>query len=292
MEEELKCPVCKDLFDNPVLMPCYHTLCLNCALALQSQSDQVAAAAAEEVDKLSILSETDSGVVCTSRPNSYVGTPNMQGVLFPPLSNGGTLALACPLCSKTVYFDDNGAFNLPKYRAMKNIVEKYGESKQASPHKCDLCPPSQPARAATVHCEQCQVFYCEECKDNCHPARGALAKHVLVAASASSRSSLAARQNPSNNSVLHCTDHQEEPLTYYCMLCKLPACSLCRDSRHSSHDVQAVNTMCKAQKVNNPFLLHVAFSNPDVCTNCNNVMMVLDDFFIGQVVNFCGKIFL
>jgi tripartite motif-containing protein 9/67 len=241
MEEELRCPVCKELFNNPVLMPCYHALCLNCAVTLQAPAATGQEQVAEEVDKLSILSETDSGVVCTSRPNSYVGTPNIQGILFPPLSSSA-LSLACPVCSKTVYFDENGAHNLPKYRAMQNIVYKYGEAKELSP-KCELCP-KEPARPATVVCEQCEVLYCEECREHCHPARGALAKHVLLAPSRSAelRTRTASRE-------LLCPDHPEDHLSFYCMLCKVPVCAICRDTRHTSHDVQAVNTMCKAQKV-------------------------------------------
>ncbi|XP_014251351.1 E3 ubiquitin-protein ligase TRIM9 isoform X1 [Cimex lectularius] len=239
MEDELRCPVCKELFSNPVLMPCYHALCLNCALLLQVPAANGQEQIAEEVDKLSILSETDSGVVCTSRPNSYVGTPNIQGILFPPLTSSA-LALACPVCSKTVYFDENGAQNLPKYRAMQNIVDKYSEAKELVP-KCELCT-KEPAKPATVLCEQCEVHYCDECRENCHPARGALAKHTLTSPG---RSALRIREAAKE---VFCQDHQEEPLSYYCMLCKVAVCAHCRDTRHASHDVQAINTMCKAQK--------------------------------------------
>lgn len=155
MEDELRCFVCKQFYNNPVLLPCYHALCLNCAVQLQqpassahhggsagsgggaagvagagaASSESVASGSTtsstgdyQESDKLSILSETDSGVVCTSRPNSYVGSPN--GPLFP-----GALALACPVCHKLVYFDDNGAHNLHKYRVMQTIVDRYAESR-------------------------------------------------------------------------------------------------------------------------------------------------------------------
>lgn len=264
MEDELRCPVCKQLYNNPVLLPCYHTLCLNCAVHLQQTvatghqsqaSSEVSSETAhsanegasgsdyQEVDKLSILSETDSGVVCNSRPNSYVGTPNMQGVLFPPLASNA-LSLACPICQKIVYFDENGAHNLPKYRAMQNTVDKYSELKNLS-LKCQLCA-IEPAHDATVMCEQCEVLYCDSCRENCHPARGPLAKHSLlepVAGKASIRSKTKTKD-------LQCVEHDDEALSMYCMVCKIPVCALClHDTRHTSHDVQAINTMCKAQKV-------------------------------------------
>lgn len=237
MEEELRCPACKRLFQSPVLLPCGHALCLNCALCLQqpaSGEDQ----AAEEVDKVSILSETDSGVVCTSRPNSYVGTPS---ALFPT----SVLSLSCPQpgCRKPVYFDENGAENLPRYRAMQNMVDKYGEAKKLG-LKCQLCP-DEPAQDASVLCEQCEVLYCDSCRENCHPSRGPLAKHTLLPP-------LALKAKPKEPREPLCNEHPEEHLTMYCMVCKTPVCKSCLlDSRHNSHDLQPINAICKAQKVGN-----------------------------------------
>lgn len=164
MEDELRCPCCKELFVEPVLLPCWHALCLACAVNLQAPPDSPpesttdssnAPGSDQEADKLSILSETDSGVVCSStstssRPGSYVGTPGNGG--FPP--SGGTLCLSCPVCQKTVYFDEGGAHNLPKYRAMQHIVEKYQESRNTR-LQCQMCE-AEP-RDATVACEQCEV---------------------------------------------------------------------------------------------------------------------------------------
>lgn len=149
---------------EPVLLPCWHALCLSCAVNLQAPPDSPPESTADssnapgsdqEADKLSILSETDSGVVCSStstssRPGSYVGTPGNGG--FPP--SGGTLCLSCPVCQKTVYFDEGGAHNLPKYRAMQHIVDKYQESRNTR-MQCQMCE-GEP-RDATVACEQCEV---------------------------------------------------------------------------------------------------------------------------------------
>lgn len=257
MEEELRCFVCKNVYNNPVLLPCYHSLCVHCALHLQVPANQtqnqpithqepaesVASGNSDsteyqEADKLSILSETDSGVVCTSRPNSYVGTPNLNG-FFPPLSNS-VLSLSCPICSKIVYFDENGAHNLPKYRVMQTIVDKYGEFKNIT-LKCQMCE-CDPPNEASVLCEQCDVLYCEDCRDTCHPMRGPLAKHLLT--------------EPKRNLIRgkardgRCIEHEDEALTMYCMVCKCAVCAIClHDTRHNSHDVQAISAMCKAQKV-------------------------------------------
>lgn len=251
MEEEIRCPVCKQFFINPVLLPCYHALCLNCAVHLQQpahnnvhvttvateNAESVASGSSgdyQESDKLSILSETDSGVVCTSRPNSYVGTPN--GLLYP-----SALSISCPYCHKVVYFDENGAHNLPKYRVMQNIVDKYGEVRNLT-LKCQMCE-TEPAHDATVMCEQCDVLYCEMCRESCHPSRGPLAKHSLTEPKRQSNVSLKPKDGK-------CFEHQDENLSMYCLVCKIAVCGQClMDSRHTSHDVQAIALMCKAQKV-------------------------------------------
>lgn len=288
MEDELRCPVCKQFYNNPVLLPCYHTLCLNCAVHTQqsvttghqsqgssevsdtahSSNETASGSDYQEVDKLSILSETDSGVVCNSRPNSYVGTPNLQGILFPPLATSA-FSLPCPVCHKVVYFDENGAHNLHKYRAMQNIVDKYGELKNLT-LKCQLCV-MEPAADATVLCEQCEVLYCDVCKENCHPSRGPLAKHNLLEAVAGIRCKTKTKD-------LHCSDHEDEALSMFCMVCKMPVCALClQDTRHTSHDVQAINSMCKAQKVR--FRLGCCFLVEFILVECS-----INQFSLSAVV--------
>ncbi|XP_035911077.1 E3 ubiquitin-protein ligase TRIM9 isoform X2 [Anopheles stephensi] len=293
MEEELRCPVCKQLYASPVLLPCYHALCLACALDIQTASSSSASSSSstasssssagssgagtghppchpaiaaahlhqqhsqhssssaastgsssatesvssdqDQADKVSILSEADSGVICcTSRPGSYAGTPNLQGLLFPPAGSGGSVySLACPVCRKLVFFDELGARNLPLYRAMESIVDRFCEREAL---RCQMCE-TEPPKVATVICEQCEIRYCDACRELCHPARGPLAKHSLT----KPRGACQLRESI-------CGEHTE-PLTMYCMGCKLPICNQCiGDNRHQSHDLQSITAMCKAQK--------------------------------------------
>ncbi|CAG9864518.1 unnamed protein product [Phyllotreta striolata] len=249
MDEELCCPACKQFFTNPVLLPCQHSLCLLCAVHLQQPVAGGAAAAAgqassvasgscsssggdyQESDKLSILSEADSGVICpSSRPGSYVEAST--GV--------ATWTVACPVCRKAAYLDENGAHGLPKYRIMHNIVEKYSELRNVT-FKCQMCE-SEPANEATVMCEQCEVRYCAECRDTCHPLRGPLAKHVL---SDPKRSVAGANRTRTGT----CAEHADETLNMFCSVCKMCVCAVCLlDTKHMSHDVQPATVVCKTQK--------------------------------------------
>ncbi|XP_052850744.1 E3 ubiquitin-protein ligase TRIM9 isoform X2 [Drosophila gunungcola] len=303
MEDELRCPTCKQLYANPVLLPCFHALCLGCALDIQTpyspgsglpvtvngserpastaghnggmhgnggggsegrgatasggsaggpgtrhSSHSSAASTAssntgsesvtsdqDQSDKVSIFSEADSGVVCcsnTSRPVSYAGTgllPGVGNVVAPP---GAAYCLTCPLCRKLVFFDDGGVRNLPTYRAMEAIVDRFCAREALRCQMCETDP-----KVASLICEQCEIRYCDACRELCHPARGPLAKHTLV------KPRGAAQQRESV-----CGEH-EETLSQYCLSCKAPACGLCiGEQRHQAHDVQSINVTCKAQK--------------------------------------------
>ncbi|KAH8248882.1 hypothetical protein KR032_003968 [Drosophila birchii] len=310
MEDELRCPTCKQLYANPVLLPCFHALCLGCALDIQTpyspgsglpvstngtvggvggastagghnglhngngggsvaggaaasaggnpgappgtrhSSHSSAASTAssntgsesvtsdqDQSDKVSIFSEADSGVVCcsnTSRPVSYAGTGllpngNVGNVVAPP---GAAYCLTCPLCRKLVFFDDGGVRNLPTYRAMEAIVDRFCAREALRCQMCETDP-----KVASLICEQCEIRYCDACRELCHPARGPLAKHTLV------KPRGAAQQRESV-----CGEH-EETLSQYCLSCKAPACGLCiGEQRHQAHDVQSINVTCKAQK--------------------------------------------
>lgn len=356
MEDELRCPTCKQLYANPVLLPCFHALCLGCALDIQSpyttgaiqasvtsasnclggnlnasctlhtvtrtvlsqpssiqhqqqqqingnqqqqsthahifahsqqhnhnhhsilpshihthqhsnppatsstrhSSNSSAASTAssatgsesmnsdqDQSDKVSILSEADSGVCCsnTSRPVSYAGSggggisSTVHGALLhgpsasaPP---GAAYSLTCPLCRKIVFFDEGGVRNLPPYRTMESIVDRFFAREALRCQMCETDP-----KVASLLCEQCEIRYCDSCRELCHPARGPLAKHTLVKPNGSS---------PQRESV--CEEH-EQLLSMYCVSCKLPACAACiNDQRHPQHEVQPITATCKAQKV-------------------------------------------
>ncbi|XP_037881985.1 E3 ubiquitin-protein ligase TRIM9 [Glossina fuscipes] len=303
MEDELRCPTCKQLFANPVLLPCFHALCLGCALDIQTpytpgailasvtggssligningctihsvaatihphppgahthahthphpstrhSSNSSAASTAssatgsesvtsdqDQSDKVSILSEADSGVCCsnTSRPVSYAGPPHLQGLLPGAASGppGAAYSLTCPLCRKIVFFDEGGVRNLPPYRAMESIVDRFCAREALRCQMCETDP-----KVASLVCEQCEIRYCDACRELCHPARGPLAKHTLV------KPKGAAQQRESV-----CGEH-EELLSMYCLTCKIPACAECiNDQRHPQHEVQPITTTCKAQK--------------------------------------------
>lgn len=240
MEEELRCPHCKGLFEDPVILPCFHSLCFSCAEELTGSSSSSTSSVSsdqEHLDKISISSQADSGVVADRPPGSITSntttTPSCQLPAAPP----SVSSLSCPACRKLCLFDECGAKNLPRYRLVQSIIERRVNSLTDGP-RCEMCD-TEP-RLAVVVCEQCAVHYCESCRELCHPSRGPLAKHTLVKPKLSA---------PMTAKASLCPDHTEQ-LQFFCGTCKVPACQLCINvNRHGTHDVQAISGVCKAQKV-------------------------------------------
>jgi len=59
IERELMCPLCKDMYKQPIILPCMHNVCLMCATELLVQQ----------------------GILCaepTSEPSSPASTPMMR----------------------------------------------------------------------------------------------------------------------------------------------------------------------------------------------------------------------
>ncbi|ESO94244.1 hypothetical protein LOTGIDRAFT_215734 [Lottia gigantea] len=266
MDEELKCPVCRRWYSKPLLLPCSHSICTACAVAGQEPSqslvpqhggsvadDQVSNSgqgnsdsdSLPEIDKLSMVSEADSGVVCNSRPGSYLGTPNVSNIYNVSNLQSCPYGLRCPMCSKIVLLDDFGALSLPINKVLEAIIEKYTHPKETKKvHiRCELC--INEAEIATTMCEQCEVFYCDTCRDGCHPARGSLAKHNLVDPTQGQN----IIESKKKRKEVKCKEHSEEVLNMFCVGCKLPVCYVCsQDGRHINHDVQSLVSICKQQK--------------------------------------------
>ena len=191
MEVELTCPQCGLLYHVPVLLPvCNHCLCLACAATIQQQvacggigsssngsisSSAIVAGSSStsttnaddsEVDKVSVLSDADSGVSScgssggggggnASRPTSLVGASSSDNGVgcsgSSGVGSGSSLVvdtcsassssfytLVCPECSTVNKLDDSGAHGLPRYKLMESLVDKYRQ-KAAIAERCQLC---------------------------------------------------------------------------------------------------------------------------------------------------------
>lgn len=266
-DEELKCPVCKKLYVRPVLLSCAHSLCYGCVSSLKTTVPLSARSSSSDIsdnldsDKVSFYSDTDSGVVSNGS-----NSPTSASCLAVGFANHNKLSISCPICGRLTCVDSQGADGLTKNKVLENVLSRSIDSKPLDA-KCQLCEGVQTANAS-VMCEQCEVYYCDACRERCHPLRGPLAKHRLVSAS-DGQKILQAREKERGGET-KCSKHSDETLSMYCLTCYAAACCICASSRHLEHDIQPLGATMKTYKVSHLSKLVVTFCNPYVIANHTN----------------------
>ena len=235
MEGELTCPVCKRPFVSPIVLPCSHSICLGCSQAAVTTAGG------------DISTSSNASSHGDSEETPYVTLYDMNHLYQ---SIGNLPCLRCPSCKKLFPLDGRGVNGFPRNRLLENIVNRYYAKSNGIVY-CQLCDENQPSQA-TVMCEQCEVAYCDRCCKTCHPSRGPLAKHCLVAPT-SSKSPL----KPTAQ-VVKCGNHREENISMYCVFCRVPVCYVCIErGQHTGHEVKALGAMFKEQKVGDVLNLHL-----------------------------------
>ncbi|CAH1266036.1 MID1 [Branchiostoma lanceolatum] len=165
--EELTCPVCLDLYEQPVLLPCAHSLCKRCA-----------------------------GEVFASRK------PSAQ-----PVGQAMAPKHECPSCRHEFQLPEIGVDGLRKNTTLQNIVDRYRESKNnsAAPKAvpCEMCD-KEPPNDALKTCLVCDTSYCEACLSTYHPMKAGLARHTLVEASAATPKALMCTEHVQEKVNMYC----------------------------------------------------------------------------------------
>ena len=258
MDEELKCPVCRRIFNNPVTLVCQHSICMHCATGLEQQAahgsnsvgssggsaESVSSTSSSngqydlmsDVDKMSIVSESDSGFTMDSRPSSFVGSASLLS-----LRNTGSI-IQCPKCRRLTALDHRGSASLPAARCLRNICSRRRSKQEPS---CQMCDPDRPdeGRPATIECLECHILYCNSCLTACHPARGPLSKHTLRQVTTGQVTFTA----PPEAST--CFEHNTHDLDDFCVTCRTLVCEQCKLARHREHEFETIASGCKLQKV-------------------------------------------
>eukprot|EP00112_Aurelia_sp_Birch-Aquarium-sp1_P006937 Seg1757.3 transcript_id=Seg1757.3/GoldUCD/mRNA.D3Y31 product="E3 ubiquitin-protein ligase TRIM9" protein_id=Seg1757.3/GoldUCD/D3Y31 len=158
MDEELICPLCTNLFTDPVLLPCGHNLCLRCA---------------ETVYKYD--SETSNRIV------KWLGHSPKQS---------NKHRVECPACDFKFHLPNNGVHGLMRNGIIEKLVERLKmpiECRNAGSFNCEFC---EMKTQATVMCEKCEYWYCDKCFQTMHPAKGPLACHTRIAPRAKTKTDM------------------------------------------------------------------------------------------------------
>ncbi|CAH2220261.1 E3 ubiquitin- ligase Midline-1 [Pelobates cultripes] len=210
LESELTCPICLELFEDPLLLPCAHSLCFNCAHRILVSH----CANNESVESINAFQ-------CpTCR---YVITLSKRGL--DGLKRNVTLQNIIDRFQKASVSVPNSPGETRRERAYDTNSSMTSSEKVP----CQFCDQDQ-AREAVKTCVTCEVSYCEDCLKATHPNKKPFTGHRLI--------------EPIPDSHIRglmCLEHEDEKVNMYCVTDDQLICALCKlVGRHRDHQVAAL----------------------------------------------------
>uniref|UniRef100_A0A674CDJ9 Midline 2 n=1 Tax=Salmo trutta TaxID=8032 RepID=A0A674CDJ9_SALTR len=211
LESELTCPICLELFEDPLLLPCAHSLCFNCAhriLVSHCSSNKPL--------------ESISAFQCpTCR---YVITLNHRGL--EGLKRNVTLQNIIHRFQKASVSGPNSPSESRRSSSHQHTAIMSLEHRIS----CQFCE-QDPPREAVKTCVTCEVSYCDRCLRATHPNKKPFTSHRLV--------------EPVHDAHLRgltCLEHENEKVNMYCIVDDQLICALCKlVGRHREHQVSSLS---------------------------------------------------
>ncbi|XP_038161318.1 E3 ubiquitin-protein ligase TRIM36 isoform X8 [Cyprinodon tularosa] len=253
IERELICPICKELFTHPLILPCQHSVCHKCVKELLMLNHE---------DSFDAGSESS----VPGSPRSRVPSPSMErldrlvrsGSISSPGWRRGSVtprvtAIPCPGCQHDIDLGERGISMLFRNFTLESIVERYRQAARAAVAiMCNICkPPNQ--QEATKSCMDCKASYCNECFKLHHPWGTPKAQHEYVGPTTNFRPK-----------VLMCPEHEMEKVNMYCEVCRRPVCHLCKlGGSHANHKVTSMSSAYKILKEKLAKSIHYLISKED-----------------------------
>ncbi|XP_049622732.1 E3 ubiquitin-protein ligase Midline-1 [Suncus etruscus] len=210
LESELTCPICLELFEDPLLLPCAHSLCFNCAHRILVSH----CATNESVESITAFQCPTCRHVITLSHRGLDG-----------LKRNVTLQNIIDRFQKASVSGPNSPSETRRERTFEAHTMTSAEKVL-----CQFCD-QDPARDAVKTCVTCEVSYCDECLKATHPNKKPFTGHRLI--------------EPIPDSHIRglmCLEHEDEKVNMYCVTDEQLICALCKlVGRHRDHQVAALS---------------------------------------------------
>nr|DBA34090.1 TPA: hypothetical protein GDO54_001689 [Pyxicephalus adspersus] len=220
LESELTCPICLELFEDPLLLPCAHSLCFNCAHRILVSH----CANNESVESINAFQCPTCRYVITLSKRGLEG-----------LKRNVTLQNIIDRFQKASVSGPNSPSETRRERAYDTNNSMTSSEKVL----CQFCDQDQ-AREAIKTCVTCEVSYCDDCLKATHPNKKPFTGHRLI--------------EPIPDSHIRglmCLEHEDEKVNMYCVTDDQLICALCKlVGRHRDHQVAALADRYDKLKVN------------------------------------------
>ncbi|XP_036696151.1 E3 ubiquitin-protein ligase Midline-1 isoform X2 [Balaenoptera acutorostrata] len=159
LESELTCPICLELFEDPLLLPCAHSLCFSCAHRILVSH----CATNESVESVTAFQCPTCRHVITLSQRGLDG-----------LKRNVTLQNIIDRFQKASVSGPNSPSETRRERP-------FDANSMTSAEKvlCQFCD-QDPAQDAVKTCVTCEVSYCDECLKATHPNKKPFTGHRLI----------------------------------------------------------------------------------------------------------------
>ena len=229
LESELTCPICLELFEDPLLLPCAHSLCFGCAHRILVSH----CASNEPVQSIGAFQCPTCRYVISLSPQRGLEGLNRNVTLQNIIDRVQRAASSgCPL--------PHSGPNSPSEDSRLALVPAAMTSPGTPPEpiQCQFCE-QDPPQDAVKTCVTCEVSYCDECLRATHPNKKPFTGHRLI------------EPMPDTHlRGLQCLEHEEEKVNMYCVTDDQLICSLCKlVGRHRDHQVAALSDRYEKLKV-------------------------------------------
>lgn len=210
LESELTCPICLELFEDPVLLPCAHSLCSHCAHRILVSH----CGTHEPVEAISVFQCPTCRHVTPLSPRGLDG-----------LRRNVTLQNIIARFQKASVSGPSSPSETRREQALEGTTMSAAERVP-----CQFCD-RDPAQDAVKTCVTCEVSYCDDCLKATHPNKKPFTGHRLMAPIPDS-----------HIRGLMCLEHEEEKVNMYCVTDDQLICALCKlVGRHRDHQVAALS---------------------------------------------------
>ncbi|XP_059506399.1 E3 ubiquitin-protein ligase Midline-1 isoform X2 [Stegostoma tigrinum] len=253
LESELTCPICLELFEDPLLLPCAHSLCFSCAHRILVSH----CASNESVESIAAFQ-----------------CPTCRYVIA--LNHRGLEGLKRNVTLQNIIdrFQKASTVSGPNSPGESRRERPFDGSAMTAVERipCQFCE-QDPPRAAVKTCVTCEVSYCDGCLKATHPSKKPFTGHRLI--------------EPVPDSHLRglmCLEHESEKVNMYCVTDEQLICALCKlVGRHRDHQVAALGDRFEKIK---PFEKQSLESNLASLIKRNNELETL----MGRLIQTCQHV--
>ncbi|KAL0273661.1 UNVERIFIED_CONTAM: hypothetical protein PYX00_006286 [Menopon gallinae] len=220
------CELCRRDINDPRLMPCLHSFCLECLRLLESETLQKTSSTRSSSNQSqdTVKKKWTDMVMCAGKTSDKSGVSNSA---YEATEEGRKKKiLKCPTCGFNNVLPDRGVIALPHNHLLQHrlLLSKLNRSDVRL--LCDLC---QHEVVAHSRCTKCLLNLCGACS-TAHKMDTAADHEIIALKSEHSASTITKIRRQAM-----CPAHPQNDIKFFCQSCNQMTCKKCSLTQHRDH---------------------------------------------------------